>query len=95
MKLLKSLGRVIENKDEYMALFHCSYCNTEVVRHKSHGKKQKSCGCAKRELMKQSKKRSREKNKKAEKKDREVRRTDRPKPDKDGWSRVNEFMELV
>lgn len=51
MKLIRRLGTrkvISKNRKEYISplgLFLCPYCNKEVEKSLSHGKRDKSCGC--------------------------------------------------
>ena len=49
MKLIKHLG-YLGTKVSW-GEFLCSFCNKKVIRRLSSGKKQKSCGCATKELL--------------------------------------------
>ena len=47
MLLIRKLGTKKDKKGKYrrQCIFHCPYCQKEVVRQLSSGKRQKSCGC--------------------------------------------------
>ena len=57
MELIKVLQTRVNTKGvlQSWGLFLCSYCLQEVERRLSHGKRQKSCGCAKNRFISQSK----------------------------------------
>lgn len=57
MELIKVLQTRVNTKGvlQSWGLFLCSYCLQEVERRLSHGKRQKSCGCAKNCFISQSK----------------------------------------
>lgn len=52
MELVKSLGCRKGNgkKPQSWALYLCPYCGNKVERQRSHGQRNKSCGCAKNKL---------------------------------------------
>src|SRR3990167_4898517 len=53
MQLIRKLGtRVINNRIESWGLFLCPYCFQEIEKELIHGKRDKSCGCMKKEFGK-------------------------------------------